>query len=130
MSVKVLILGMLFEAARVDAARKEIASFLPMDGNAWTWEIAVNRGMDALGATFPTTDTKNATVALASATLRGILPNTRRDLWRTIRETPNDSARLDVIIGACVSAIVIHGARATGRSIAVTIDETSPAPKK
>ncbi len=129
---KVLILGVAFDAARVSAAKEEMASFLPMDGNSWTWEIAVSRAFDKLGASFPTSDTKNATVGLASATLRGILPNTKRDLWRTIRETPKDEPRLEVIIGAMVSAIVIHGARATGKSLAVPIaePETAPAQRK
>lgn len=128
--MKVSILGLVFAASAVEAAREEMASFLPMDGNSWTWEIAVSRAFDKLGASFPTSDTKNATVSLASATLRGILPNTKRDLWRTIRETPKDGPRMDVIMGAIVSAIAIHGARSTGRSIAVPMDETAPAPAK
>lgn len=129
--MQVTIMGMTFDAARVESAKDEMASFLPMDGNSWTWEIAVSRCFDKLGTSFVSSDTKNATVSLASATLRGILPNTKRDLWRTIRETPKDAPRLDVIIGAMVASVIIHGARATGRALAVPVtNETSPAPKK
>lgn len=132
MGNRVLILGVALVASNVDAARKVIAGNLakgynnakPGEPGFWTWESMASEAYAGLGVAFPSTDTARETGRLTGAAMRGVIPNGAAR-WASV--TP-DAETVDLILGMLVATWAIHGARASGKSVAVSVAETSDKP--